>query len=36
VERFGLFTTQDFNNDEWTINDSRGDETATTFTDVEG
>jgi hypothetical protein len=36
AERFGLFTTQDFNNDEWTISDSRGDETATGFTDEEG
>jgi len=35
VERFGLFTTQDFNNDEWTINDSRGDQTATGLTDEE-
>ena len=35
-ERFGLFTTDDFNNDEWTITDSRGDQTATGLSDVEG
>ena len=36
VERFALYTTQGFNNDQWTIADSRGDETATGFTDEEG
>jgi len=36
VERFGLFTTEDFNNDEWTITDSRGHETPTGLSDLEG
>ncbi len=36
VERFGFFTTQSFNDDEWTIADSRGDETASGLSDDAG
>jgi hypothetical protein len=36
VERFGLFTTEDFNNDEWTITDIQGHEMSTGLSDIEG
>ncbi len=36
AERFGFYATQDFNNDEWTITDNRGDETASGLTDEAG
>jgi hypothetical protein len=36
VDRFGLYTTKDFNDDQWTITDSRGDESASGFTDLAG
>jgi hypothetical protein len=36
VDRFGLYTTKDFDNDQWTITDSRGDQTPSQFTDVAG
>jgi len=36
TERFGLYTTQDFNNDEWAITDSRGDEATSGLSDMEG
>ena len=36
TERFGLYTTQDFNNDEWAITDSRGDEATSGLSDLEG
>jgi hypothetical protein len=36
TERFGLYTTQDFNGDEWTITDSAGEERTTGLSDTEG
>ena len=36
VDRFGLYTTKNFDNDQWTITDSRGDQTPTQFTDLAG
>jgi hypothetical protein len=36
TERFGLYTTLNFNKNNWTITDSRGDETSTGFSDEAG
>ena len=36
VERFGIYTTLNFNKNNWTITDSRGDETSTGFSDEAG
>src|SRR5688572_16649803 len=36
AERFGFYTTQDFNNDEWTITDLAGDEKTSGLSDLEG
>ncbi len=35
-DRFGFYTTKDFNGDQWTITDSRGSETPSGFTDLAG
>ena len=36
TERFGFFTTQDFNNNEWAITDLSGSETTSGLSDIEG
>ena len=36
VDRFGFYTAKDFNDDQWTITDSRGSETPSQFTDLAG
>jgi hypothetical protein len=36
VDRFGFYTTKGFNDDQWTITDSRGDATPSGFTDLAG